>query len=110
MSSAYALADIVVCRSGAMTVSELAAAGLPAVLVPYPYAVDDHQTANAKFLESVGAAKIIQQCDANAKKLATTIIKLSQGCNLEHMSQQAQKAAVLDADKKVADIILEVAA
>ena len=64
MANAYAWADLVVCRAGALTVAELCAAvGLPAVFVPYPSAVDDHQTANARPMATAGAATIIQEHD-----------------------------------------------
>lgn len=61
MAEAYAWADIVICRAGALTISELAAVGVGSILVPYPYAVDDHQAANAKFLEAVKAAVVMTQ-------------------------------------------------
>ncbi len=70
MAAAYAWADLVVCRAGATTVSELAAAGLPAILVPFPHAVDDHQTHNAHWLSRAGAALLIQQRDLSAASLA----------------------------------------
>ncbi len=73
MSDAYEWADMVVCRSGALTVSELAAAGLGAVLVPYPSAVDDHQTLNARFMVDARAAVLIQQHDLTPEILATEI-------------------------------------
>jgi UDP-N-acetylglucosamine--N-acetylmuramyl-(pentapeptide) pyrophosphoryl-undecaprenol N-acetylglucosamine transferase len=70
MAAAYAWADLVVCRSGALTVSELAAAGLPAVLVPFPGAVDDHQTRNAAFLVEQGAAVLVPQPEFSPQRLA----------------------------------------
>lgn len=70
MAQRYAEADLVICRSGALTVAELAAAGVASVLVPFPHAVDDHQTGNAMFLSSNGAAELIQQRDLDARKLA----------------------------------------
>ena len=71
MAAAYAWADLVVCRAGALTVAELAAAGVASVLVPFPHAVDDHQTLNAQALQRVGAALVCQQDDLNADMLAT---------------------------------------
>jgi len=73
MAEAYTWADIVLCRAGALTVSELCAAGVGAVLIPFPYAVDDHQTANASFMEKAGAGICIQQRDLSADKLADVI-------------------------------------
>lgn len=70
MAEAYAWADVVLCRAGALTVSELAAAGVAAILVPYQYAVDDHQTANAHFLADAGAALIVPQVQLTANHLA----------------------------------------
>jgi UDP-N-acetylglucosamine--N-acetylmuramyl-(pentapeptide) pyrophosphoryl-undecaprenol N-acetylglucosamine transferase len=70
MASAYAWADLVVCRAGALTVAELCAVGLPALFVPYPGAVDDHQTANARPMANAGAAVIIDQSMLSAEVLA----------------------------------------
>ena len=61
MAGAYAWADLVLCRAGALTVAELAAAGVASILVPFPHAVDDHQTSNAKFLSAAGAAILLPQ-------------------------------------------------
>lgn len=73
MAAAYAWADVVVCRAGALTVSELAAAGLPAVLVPFAGAVDDHQTRNAAFLVEAGAATLVAQAELSAARLAAEL-------------------------------------
>jgi len=70
MAAAYAWADLVVCRAGALTVAELAAAGVGAILVPYPHAVDDHQTANARYLAEAGAAEVLPQRELTADALA----------------------------------------
>ncbi len=70
MASAYAWADLVVCRAGALTVAELCAVGLPALFVPYPAAVDDHQTANARPMADAGAAVIIDESMLSAEVLA----------------------------------------
>ncbi len=77
MVSAYQWADLVVCRAGAMTVAELAVAGKPALFVPYPYAVDDHQTGNARYLSDAGAAILIAEGDLTDKRLAEVLIQLS---------------------------------
>ncbi|MES1926116.1 undecaprenyldiphospho-muramoylpentapeptide beta-N-acetylglucosaminyltransferase [Salinisphaera sp. T31B1] len=73
MAEAYGWADLVVCRSGALTVAELAAAGVGAVLVPYPFAADDHQRANGQYLVDAGAAELIDQSELSADRLATEI-------------------------------------
>jgi UDP-N-acetylglucosamine--N-acetylmuramyl-(pentapeptide) pyrophosphoryl-undecaprenol N-acetylglucosamine transferase len=73
MAAAYGWADVVICRSGALTISELAAAGLAAVLVPFPAAVDDHQTRNAEFLVGAGAAVLIPQAELTPERLAAEL-------------------------------------
>jgi UDP-N-acetylglucosamine--N-acetylmuramyl-(pentapeptide) pyrophosphoryl-undecaprenol N-acetylglucosamine transferase len=73
MAAMYEWADLVICRSGALTVSELAAAGVPALLVPYPHAVDDHQTVNGHYLTNAGAALMVQQSELDAPRLAGLI-------------------------------------
>lgn len=70
MAGAYAWSDLVLCRSGALTVAELAAAGAPALLVPFPYAVDDHQSANARYLSEAGAALLLPQGELSVERLA----------------------------------------
>jgi UDP-N-acetylglucosamine--N-acetylmuramyl-(pentapeptide) pyrophosphoryl-undecaprenol N-acetylglucosamine transferase len=79
MARAYADADLVICRSGALTVSELAAVGVAAILVPFPAAVDDHQTFNAQFLVREGAAVLIADRDLTAERLAATLRELCAG-------------------------------
>ena len=69
MPAAFAEADLVVCRSGAGAVSELAAAGKPSILVPFPFAADDHQTRNAEALERGGAARLVRDAEMNGEKL-----------------------------------------
>ena len=103
MALAYQSCDFAVCRAGAMTVAELACAGVPAVLVPYPSAVDDHQTGNAEFLSTGGAAWLIQQKDLSAEKLAQLIAKLDRP-TLAAMSAKALGLAKPDATQRVADI------
>lgn len=107
MSDAYQWADCVICRSGAMTVSELTVVGLPAVLVPFPHAIDDHQTHNANYLVESGAAVLIPQVDFNASVLASTLrTMLSENEKLTAMSKAAQQLAKPDAARIVADIAL----
>lgn len=76
MAEAYGWADLIICRSGALTVAEVAAAGLAAILVPYPHAVDDHQTANGRYLADAGAARLVQQSELSAEKLAAMLAEL----------------------------------
>ena len=76
MAAAYAWADLLICRSGAMTLAEIASVGLPAVLVPYPHAVDDHQTSNANRFVRVGAAYLMQERDTTAEQMSALLSKL----------------------------------
>jgi UDP-N-acetylglucosamine--N-acetylmuramyl-(pentapeptide) pyrophosphoryl-undecaprenol N-acetylglucosamine transferase len=76
MAEAYEWADLAICRSGALTVSELAAAGLGSILVPFPAAVDDHQTRNAAFLVDADAARLVQEADLDAAKLAELLTQI----------------------------------
>ncbi len=90
MAGAYEWADLVICRAGALTVAELAAAGVASILVPYPHAVDDHQTANARFLANAGAAILLPQSEMTAEKLSL-LNKLGR----EQLLQMADKARAL---------------
>ena len=109
MADAYRWADLVVCRSGAMTVAELAAAGLASILVPYPYAVDDHQTANGQFLCDAGAALIIQESALTAQVLADEISRLCQSerLTLLSMATKAHKSIPRNATALVVEQLLE---
>lgn len=108
MAAEYRACDFAICRAGAMTVAELACAGVPAVLVPFPFAVDDHQTGNAEFLSEAGAAWLIQQKDLSAEKLAALIGGLDRDL-LAGMSARALTLARPDATRQVADICEELA-
>jgi UDP-N-acetylglucosamine--N-acetylmuramyl-(pentapeptide) pyrophosphoryl-undecaprenol N-acetylglucosamine transferase len=108
MAKHYNNADLVICRAGALTVAELAAAGVASILIPFPLAVDDHQTCNARFLSERGAAQLLPQSELSAEKLAQILRNLLDG---EHgrkkllaMAQQARSVAKPDATLKVADI------
>ena len=103
MAEAYGWADLMICRSGALTVSELAAAGVASILVPYPFAVDDHQTLNARYLADQGAAIILQQRDMSAAVLAQKIRNLEPD-RLLQMAQKARLLARSDATSQVVDI------
>jgi UDP-N-acetylglucosamine--N-acetylmuramyl-(pentapeptide) pyrophosphoryl-undecaprenol N-acetylglucosamine transferase len=109
MAEAYGWADLVVCRAGALTVSELAAVGLPAILVPYPHAVDDHQTGNARFLSEAGAAQLIPQPELTPDKLAGHLSALlGNPAVLLAMAQAARAKAQPDAAGRVAAACREV--
>lgn len=102
MSQAYYWADVVLCRAGAMTVSELAIAGLPSILVPYPHAIDDHQTANARSLEQVGAAYLLPQNILTVDSLKEIIGELvADEKKLKIMAEQAKSVAYPDATQTV---------
>lgn len=102
MDEAYGWADIVICRAGALTVSELAAVGLPSILIPYPYAADDHQYANAQFLERAGAAVVFRESILTVEKLNDCINNLiSSPDNLHRMAKQAKICAQPDVVTKM---------
>jgi UDP-N-acetylglucosamine--N-acetylmuramyl-(pentapeptide) pyrophosphoryl-undecaprenol N-acetylglucosamine transferase len=105
MAEAYSWADVVVCRSGALTVSELAAAGLPAIFVPFAAAVDDHQTLNAKFLVDAQAGISIAERDLTPERLSQELQKLLNGGReqLKAMAIRARSVAITDADVRLAD-------
>jgi UDP-N-acetylglucosamine--N-acetylmuramyl-(pentapeptide) pyrophosphoryl-undecaprenol N-acetylglucosamine transferase len=108
MAEAYGWADLVLCRAGALTIAELAAAGVGAVLVPFPFAVDDHQTANARFLEQGGAALIRQQAELDAGRLAATLRELlGDRARLLNMAIAARRLAKMNAAEQVARACLE---
>lgn len=107
MAAAYGWADLVVCRAGAMTVSEIAAAGVAAVFIPFPAAVDDHQTHNARVLEAAGAARIVQQRDLTHEMLANVLHELLQDrARLHRMAEHARSQAQPQATQRVADACL----
>jgi UDP-N-acetylglucosamine--N-acetylmuramyl-(pentapeptide) pyrophosphoryl-undecaprenol N-acetylglucosamine transferase len=108
MASAYENADLVICRSGAMTVAEIAAVGVAALFVPFPYAVDDHQTTNAAFLAQEGAARVVQQRELSAEALADWL-KQQTRASLTDMAERARALAKPDAADQVARICAAVA-
>jgi UDP-N-acetylglucosamine--N-acetylmuramyl-(pentapeptide) pyrophosphoryl-undecaprenol N-acetylglucosamine transferase len=111
MPAAYGWADLVVCRAGASTVAELAAAGCAALLVPFPAAVDDHQTRNAEYLVKAGAALLVQERDLDAPRLASLLRELLQDpARLISMARAARTAAWPRSVDTIADCCLEVAA
>jgi UDP-N-acetylglucosamine--N-acetylmuramyl-(pentapeptide) pyrophosphoryl-undecaprenol N-acetylglucosamine transferase len=109
MAAAYGWADLVICRSGALTISELMAAGLPAILVPFPFAVDDHQTVNGRVLVDADAARMIQQRDMTPASLAGLLSEmLADSTALHRMAERAYGMARRDAACRVADVCTEV--
>jgi UDP-N-acetylglucosamine--N-acetylmuramyl-(pentapeptide) pyrophosphoryl-undecaprenol N-acetylglucosamine transferase len=109
MPDAFAAADLIVCRSGAGAVSELAAAGRPSVLVPFPFAADDHQTHNAEAMERGGAARLVRDADMNGERLYTVASELASSSGaLEKMSEAARRFAKPGAAERAADILEEV--
>ena len=106
MADAYSKADVVICRAGAMTIAELSAAGVASCLVPFPYAVDDHQTSNARFLQQAGAAKLMAQSDMTANRLADWIKSLKRE-DLSEMATRALQCAKPMATARVAAVCKE---
>jgi UDP-N-acetylglucosamine--N-acetylmuramyl-(pentapeptide) pyrophosphoryl-undecaprenol N-acetylglucosamine transferase len=110
MPAAFAAADLVVCRSGAGAVSELAAAGKPAILAPFPFAADDHQTRNAEAMERAGAARLVRDDQMNGGKLVAVVAELAGGAGaLERMGEAARRFARPGAARRAAEILEEVA-
>lgn len=108
MAEAYANADLLICRAGALTVAELACAGVPAILVPFPHAVDDHQTGNARFLSEAGAAVLLPQHELTPEKLADLLQSLSPATRLK-MAEAARSVAKSDATALTAAVCQELA-
>ncbi|KMY00673.1 UDP-diphospho-muramoylpentapeptide beta-N- acetylglucosaminyltransferase [Pseudomonas syringae KCTC 12500] len=110
MAQAYGWADLVVCRAGALTISELAAAGLPSLLIPLPHAIDDHQSRNADYLAREGAAFVMPQATTGAAEMAARLKEvLMQPEQLNSMARTARSLARPDATSTVVNICVEVA-
>jgi UDP-N-acetylglucosamine--N-acetylmuramyl-(pentapeptide) pyrophosphoryl-undecaprenol N-acetylglucosamine transferase len=107
MPRAFAEADLVICRSGAGAVSELAAAGKPSILVPFPYAADDHQTHNAEAMERGGSARLVRDAEFTGEKLFALVREIAPA--LVPMGQAARKFARPGAAARAADILEELA-
>jgi UDP-N-acetylglucosamine--N-acetylmuramyl-(pentapeptide) pyrophosphoryl-undecaprenol N-acetylglucosamine transferase len=108
MAEAYQWADLIVCRAGALTVSEVACAGKPAIFIPYPFAVDDHQTANAQVLVNAKAAEIKQQNELTAQWLADQWTMYTEQPQLiERMALAAKSAAIANATDVVAEQVIK---
>ena len=109
MEKAYGWADFVVCRAGALTVSEITVAGIGALLVPFPFAIDDHQTSNAQVLVDHGAAKLIQQAELTPENLSNILISLSDDKVLRlQMAENARSISKVGAADRVAKACKEV--
>jgi len=108
MARRYAEADLVICRAGAVTIAELSAGGMASILVPFPHAVDDHQSANARFLAEKGAAILVPQREMTAEKLAALIGSLDRAKLLD-MAKKARALGKPDAARIVAQRCMEIA-
>jgi|LNFM01.1.fsa_nt_gb UDP-N-acetylglucosamine--N-acetylmuramyl-(pentapeptide) pyrophosphoryl-undecaprenol N-acetylglucosamine transferase len=109
MPGAFAAADLVICRAGAGAVAELAAAGKPAILVPYPYAADDHQAKNAQALERKGAARMIRDAECTPERLRAEITALLEPGVLDRMAAAVRTFARPGAAERAADLLEECA-
>lgn len=110
MAEAYDWADIVIARAGALTLSELAAAGVGAVLVPYPHAIDDHQNRNAQHFVAAGAAVVVQQDELNAERLATELDRiLVDRAAIADMGMRCRRLMRADAAEQLADACITLA-
>ncbi len=107
MVGAYKQADLVVCRAGALTVSELMATARPAIMIPFPFAVDDHQTANAKALVDIGGAEVLQQSILTPKILSQKLILWLDKNKLTAASENIRKKSLLQATEKITQVLLE---
>ena len=107
MGEAYAVADLAVCRSGANTVAELAVKGLPAILVPFPYAAHGHQEANARSLERVGAVEVILDRDLDGARLAVAVRRLvTDEGRLAQMGRASKNWGRPDAGERIVDAVM----
>lgn len=109
VAAQLAWADIVVCRAGALTISELSVAGVGAVMVPFPHAIDDHQTANAQWLVDCGAGIIRQQAQVDIEEFKQLLLSLAERETLLKMASAARAAARPDATQLCADVCMEAA-
>ncbi|NOX08974.1 MAG: undecaprenyldiphospho-muramoylpentapeptide beta-N-acetylglucosaminyltransferase [Gammaproteobacteria bacterium] len=108
MAAAYAWADVVVCRAGALTIAELAAVGVASILVPYPYAVDDHQSANAHYLSDEGAAILLSQTDFQVDTVVELLTDfIADRTALVNMACVARSLAQLQATQNIAAVCLQ---
>jgi UDP-N-acetylglucosamine--N-acetylmuramyl-(pentapeptide) pyrophosphoryl-undecaprenol N-acetylglucosamine transferase len=108
MAKQYAKADLVICRAGALTIAELAVAGVASLLIPFPFAVDDHQTNNARFLSEQGAAVLLAQKELSAETLAQLLREMNRE-KLLAMAQAARRMAKPEATQAVVNVCIEMA-
>lgn len=106
MAAAYTNADLIICRAGASTVAEVACAGIAAIFVPYPYAVDDHQTVNTRQLVAAGAAQLLPQTNLTPDSLAEIIRNLSH-TQCQAMGQKARSISIIDSTERICQQIIE---
>jgi UDP-N-acetylglucosamine--N-acetylmuramyl-(pentapeptide) pyrophosphoryl-undecaprenol N-acetylglucosamine transferase len=110
MATAYAWADVVIARAGALTVSELAATGTPSILIPLPQAIDDHQTRNAQVLTETGGAVMVAQSDATPECIADRLEQWIQSpVSLLEMARRALGMITANATDEVVAVLTEVA-
>ena len=108
MDMAYRVADLAVARSGASSMSELAYFGVPSLLVPYPYAAEDHQTRNAEIFDEAGAARLIRESELNADSLSDAVREIfNDPRKASEMKKAAQKLAVRNSAEKIADLLVQ---
>jgi UDP-N-acetylglucosamine--N-acetylmuramyl-(pentapeptide) pyrophosphoryl-undecaprenol N-acetylglucosamine transferase len=107
MPAAFAAADLVICRSGAGTVSELAAAGRPSILVPFPFAADDHQARNAEAIERGGGGRLVRDQEMNGEKLFAVVRELAAGDTMARMGEAVRRFARPGAAKRAAEVLEE---
>jgi UDP-N-acetylglucosamine--N-acetylmuramyl-(pentapeptide) pyrophosphoryl-undecaprenol N-acetylglucosamine transferase len=111
MPQAFGRADVVICRSGASTVAEIAAAGKPAIFIPFPRATDDHQRRNAEAIANAGAAILMTESELSPEKLALAVIELfGDPARLRAMSEKAKALSHPEAAAQVAEMAAELAA
>jgi UDP-N-acetylglucosamine--N-acetylmuramyl-(pentapeptide) pyrophosphoryl-undecaprenol N-acetylglucosamine transferase len=111
MPSLLAAASLIVCRGGSSTLAEVTALGLPAIVVPYPYAVADHQTYNGRALAEAGAATLVADRELDGTRLLREVESiLSDPARLERMRQASREQGRPDAARRVADLLLDLAA
>ena len=108
MDVCMAAADLIICRAGAITLSELLACGKPSILIPSPYVAENHQFHNAMTLKRIGAAEIIEEKDLTANKLIEVVEKLiCDKDSLSKMSNAAREGSIIDANERIYKIVMK---